>query len=125
MDLSHYPSPLRTNGHTLVHAPARSSALTPNSASTTTTGNFPSPQSATGHTRHVSQNSGRVHLAEDEDDDENMASPVNGDGPLRKKQKRNKPTLSCHECVERKTKVSSISIIPKAQEGLRDAAQYP
>ncbi|KAL6861126.1 fungal-specific transcription factor domain-containing protein [Trichoderma novae-zelandiae] len=25
-------------------------------------------------------------------------------GPPRKKQKRNKPTLSCHECVERKTK---------------------
>lgn len=28
-----------------------------------------------------------------------------GDGPPKKKQKRNKPTLSCHECVERKTKV--------------------
>lgn len=27
-------------------------------------------------------------------------------GPHKKKQKRNKPTLSCHECVERKTKVS-------------------
>jgi len=27
-----------------------------------------------------------------------------GDGPPRKKQKRNKPTLSCEECVERKTK---------------------
>lgn len=27
-------------------------------------------------------------------------------GPQKKKQKRNKPTLSCHECVERKTKVS-------------------
>src|SRR5207253_9683998 len=26
--------------------------------------------------------------------------------PARKKQKRNKPTLSCEECVERKTKVS-------------------
>jgi hypothetical protein len=26
--------------------------------------------------------------------------------PTRKKQKRNKPTLSCEECVERKTKVS-------------------
>lgn len=30
---------------------------------------------------------------------------VNGDEPTKKKQKRNKPTLSCHECVERKTKV--------------------
>lgn len=28
------------------------------------------------------------------------------EGPARKKQKRNKPTLSCEECVERKTKVS-------------------
>lgn len=27
-------------------------------------------------------------------------------GPSKKKQKRNKPTLSCYECVERKTKVS-------------------
>jgi hypothetical protein len=27
--------------------------------------------------------------------------------PVKKKQKRNKPTLSCHECVERKTKVRS------------------
>jgi predicted nucleic acid binding AN1-type Zn finger protein len=29
------------------------------------------------------------------------------DIPLKKKQKRNKPTLSCEECVERKTKVSA------------------
>ena len=29
--------------------------------------------------------------------------------PARKKQKRNKPTLSCEECVERKTKVSDGS----------------
>lgn len=28
------------------------------------------------------------------------------EGPAKKKQKRNKPTLSCEECVERKTKVS-------------------
>jgi hypothetical protein len=27
--------------------------------------------------------------------------------PQKKKQKRNKPTLSCEECVERKTKVSA------------------
>lgn len=32
----------------------------------------------------------------------------NGDAllPAKKKQKRNKPTLSCEDCVERKTKVS-------------------
>jgi hypothetical protein len=28
---------------------------------------------------------------------------------FKKKQKRNKPTLSCEECVERKTKVSACS----------------
>jgi hypothetical protein len=28
--------------------------------------------------------------------------------PPKKKQKRNKPTLSCEECVERKTKVSKM-----------------
>lgn len=36
-----------------------------------------------------------------------------GDGELlRKKQKRNKPTLSCFECVERKTKVGLCSLSP-------------
>lgn len=44
------------------------------------------------------------------DDAHLSASPdsaVQGhDQPPRKKQKRNKPTLSCEECVERKTKVS-------------------
>jgi hypothetical protein len=39
------------------------------------------------------------------------ASPIKNEdgstpGPPKKKQKRNKPTLSCEECVERKTKVS-------------------
>lgn len=34
---------------------------------------------------------------------------VTGSEPAKKKQKRNKPTLSCEECVERKTKVSDIS----------------
>jgi hypothetical protein len=32
------------------------------------------------------------------------------DQPPRKKQKRNKPTLSCIECVERKTKVSGRDV---------------
>ncbi len=36
----------------------------------------------------------------------NTASPTE---PHRKKQKRNKPTLSCYECVERKTKASVLS----------------
>ncbi|KAJ6444292.1 salicylate hydroxylase [Purpureocillium lavendulum] len=36
---------------------------------------------------------------------EGSSLPV-GDEPAKKKQKRNKPTLSCHECVERKTKAT-------------------
>lgn len=38
---------------------------------------------------------------------ESTASMSPGEGPplKRQKQKRNKPTLSCEECVERKTKV--------------------
>ena len=35
------------------------------------------------------------------------ATGTHGDAPPKKKQKRNKPTLSCEECVERKTKVSA------------------
>lgn len=63
-----------------------------------------------GHThtypRHPAPH-GHNHDAESVDYRElsDERSPVNGDEPSRKKQKRNKPTLSCHECVERKTKV--------------------
>jgi hypothetical protein len=39
----------------------------------------------------------------------NSSTP--GDAPPKKKQKRNKPTLSCHECVERKTKVRSCPCV--------------
>jgi hypothetical protein len=47
---------------------------------------------------------------DDDDRDSSTASPATtGDQP-RKKQKRNKPTLSCFECVERKTKVRSIEL---------------
>lgn len=40
-----------------------------------------------------------------DDDRDSTASPTASAGHSRKKQKRNKPTLSCFECVERKTKV--------------------
>ena len=45
-------------------------------------------------------------------DEQRVEMPVGGDvegqqPPQKKKQKRNKPTLSCEECVERKTKVGS------------------
>jgi hypothetical protein len=39
-----------------------------------------------------------------------ISSPETGTPP-KKKQKRNKPTLSCEECVERKTKVSQLPAI--------------
>jgi hypothetical protein len=38
------------------------------------------------------------------DRDGSTASPTTDGQPQKKKQKRNKPTLSCFECVERKTK---------------------
>lgn len=42
-----------------------------------------------------------------EDDDSDGASPTTAEHQ-RKKQKRNKPTLSCFECVGRKTKVGKF-----------------
>ncbi|KAI0470194.1 fungal-specific transcription factor domain-containing protein [Xylaria cf. heliscus] len=49
------------------------------------------------------------YLAKSEPDDgastgSSVAAGPSSHEPLKKKQKRNKPTLSCHECVERKTK---------------------
>jgi hypothetical protein len=38
-------------------------------------------------------------------DNGHASSSDSGPSTLRRKQKRNKPTLSCGECVERKTKV--------------------
>jgi len=54
------------------------------------------------------------YLAKSEPDDgastgSSAAAGPSSTEPLKKKQKRNKPTLSCHECVERKTKVSLAS----------------
>ena len=46
--------------------------------------------------------------------DSSFATPFKTEGsqePPKKKQKRNKPTLSCIECVERKTKVSEFLFI--------------
>lgn len=47
-----------------------------------------------------------------DDDDSPEEASISGDGRVKKKQKRNKPTLSCHECVERKTKVGGIPCLP-------------
>ncbi|KAJ0132499.1 Uncharacterized protein HZ326_24429 [Fusarium oxysporum f. sp. albedinis] len=39
------------------------------------------------------------------------STPVDGEKPPKNKEKRNKPTLSCHECVERKTKVGHYYLL--------------
>jgi hypothetical protein len=98
MDFPHMQSHHRTNGHVLGPAPIRPVVLTPTSASTPT---FPSPPSASASQR-LSHSLARSGSDEYED---GPLDSQNGDGRPRKKQKRNKPTLSCHECVERKTKV--------------------
>lgn len=68
--------------------------------------NFPSPP-AVQSPRHIkSESRGGYEHSQPEDDED---SPIHdGDEPSKKKQKRNKPTLSCHECVERKTKVRKV-----------------
>ncbi|KAI1175088.1 hypothetical protein F4777DRAFT_346956 [Nemania sp. FL0916] len=54
------------------------------------------------------------YLAKSEPDDgastgsSSVAAGPSSNEPLKKKQKRNKPTLSCHECVERKTKYRQL-----------------
>jgi len=42
--------------------------------------------------------------------------------PPKKRQKRNKPTLSCEECVERKTKVCGLHIFNVCCEDQHDDA---
>lgn len=78
-----------------------SAALTPSSVSTATTGASPvdAPNRRLPHGRSTRD----YPDFKDEDDDDGYSH--DGEHP-KKKQKRNKPTLSCHECVERKTKVS-------------------
>ncbi|KAF4435053.1 transcription activator acu-15 [Fusarium acutatum] len=78
-----------------------SSALTPGSAST-------SPASISHRLPSASASTTSRHPTGDylpDADDQDASTPVDGEEPPKKKQKRNKPTLSCHECVERKTKV--------------------
>jgi hypothetical protein len=78
------------------------STLTPASASTSPASvshRLPSA-SASNTSRHPT---GDYHP--DTEDHDASTTPVDGEEPPKKKQKRNKPTLSCHECVERKTKV--------------------
>ncbi|KAL6836824.1 fungal-specific transcription factor domain-containing protein [Trichoderma sp. SZMC 28015] len=91
-------------------AGGRGNALTPSSVSNTS---IASPGSVSGSLRLPVIGGGgpgglggldyRGIVSHDQDAD--LTSPqTHASGPPKKKQKRNKPTLSCHECVERKTK---------------------
>ncbi|KXH68189.1 fungal specific transcription factor [Colletotrichum salicis] len=80
-------------------SPTASAASGPSYSTPVTRQQTTTPKSyGNGHGAH--------HQHPDESVDGNSASPDDGGdkGPARKKQKRNKPTLSCFECVERKTK---------------------
>ncbi|KAI5463095.1 fungal-specific transcription factor domain-containing protein [Mariannaea sp. PMI_226] len=102
--LSHHPSPYR-------HVPpAAGPALTPGSASSTSAVTSPTsgshrlpgaPITVAELQEYRLQEHRRPLGPESLDDNDGT---TNGEGPPKKKQKRNKPTLSCHECVERKTK---------------------
>ncbi|KAL2200374.1 hypothetical protein P885DRAFT_66059 [Corynascus similis CBS 632.67] len=65
-------------------------------------GHHPAKTNGDGHNGH-GPSSGLGTSREDRDS--STASPTATADQPRKKQKRNKPTLSCFECVERKTKV--------------------
>jgi hypothetical protein len=54
---------------------------------------------------------------DEEHDNNDDAGSVNAQR-AKKKQKRNKPTLSCSECVERKTKVSLPSLLCQRNFGI-------
>ncbi|KAI1072794.1 hypothetical protein LB507_003455 [Fusarium sp. FIESC RH6] len=102
-----YPYPGSVASHPTLPLPGTHpppSALTPASASTSPASvshRLPSaPASNTPRHPHGD------YLPDAEDPDAST-TPVDGEEPAKKKQKRNKPTLSCHECVERKTKRST------------------
>lgn len=84
----------------------------------------PPPSAATDYTERSSTaypDSGGNGVKSDDGDAE--------DGPQRKRQKRNKPTLSCFECVERKTKVrtpiSRALVISQAVPGIFTSTSIP
>lgn len=77
-----------------VTSPTGSTILTPTSANTI----YSSPSS--------------FPVKNEVDDRDGSIGAGDASEPSRKKQKRNKPTLSCHECVERKTKVSQPISLP-------------
>lgn len=68
-------------------------------------GDFAHPAGPPSAVTDNSESSSLVHPG----DDENKSEDAEGES-RKKRQKRNKPTLSCFECVERKTKVG-ISVL--------------
>jgi hypothetical protein len=60
-----------------------------------------------GHSSQFSQDSLLLSTGQDADD---TVEENSGAGRERKKRKRNKPTLSCKECVEKKIRVRPISL---------------
>jgi hypothetical protein len=60
------------------------------------------------HDTHDLHDSTRPEYTDEGDDNADGEPEGDSTSRPRKKQKRNKPTLSCHECVDRKTKVSSL-----------------
>jgi hypothetical protein len=63
-------------------------------------------------TKQAKNNNGRESANSDVNEEREAYDGGENGAPVRKKQKRNKPTLSCEECVERKTKVSLDFLLP-------------
>lgn len=70
----------------------------------------PAKPDGAGRSGHPSSPGLGTSPDDDDDRDSSTASPAATSDQPRKKQKRNKPTLSCFECVERKTKVRFIQL---------------
>ncbi|KAJ0375070.1 hypothetical protein COL26b_006617 [Colletotrichum chrysophilum] len=110
-----YASPASEHGR--LPPPPTTSATTPNGA--LHPGGTPlSSSTVAAHPSSQSYPYNGIVKTEDSVDG-NSASPDGqlnaSDEPPKKKQKRNKPTLSCHECVERKTKqaeLHSLRLLP-------------
>ncbi|KAI3333058.1 hypothetical protein F4824DRAFT_503600 [Ustulina deusta] len=114
MSSSQFPPPLSYSsgqgaiGPSSIHSPP--AVLSPDSTNSI----YASPDS--GHQP--------FYLAKSEPDDGASTGSSAAAGPLlpeplKKKQKRNKPTLSCHECVERKTKLAKAFVLRKVYERAR------
>ena len=110
------PPPHRSRGY--YGGPSSgTAALTPTSASTaesfpTRPGAPTNAHVAPGYAHTGSRYSSYRHQAKQEYSSPTNAKAdprgdeMNGEAGKQKRQKRNKPTLSCHECVKRKVKVS-------------------